>query len=347
MRALSAEAQRTALLGRQLLLERAPLDPVRAVEKVGGLQTQYSPSGYVGLWSRLAAFSRDDLTEALHRGRIVQGWMMRCTIHMVSAADWAPLTEAVRQARRALWLRTVPAARELDMPAVAATVADLLADGPRKQAEITARLVADGFPKLAWQGVQLWLDLVRIPPAGTWDSPRAHVYELASRWLRTRSVTAPQELLVRRYLGGFGPATPQDVARYAGWSITDTRAVLARMSLREFADGLVDLPRAPLPPPGHPGTGPLPRPLGRRAPARARHAHRDPARRAPGQGLPRADAAVHPHLPGRRPGGGDLDPCRRGRAGHPVRAAVPGGAGRGGRRGRAAGGVLRCRAWLM
>ncbi|MCF7550248.1 winged helix DNA-binding domain-containing protein [Pseudonocardia sp. WMMC193] len=252
MRALSPEAQRTALLGRQLLLERAPLDPVRAVEKVGGLQTQYSPSGYVGLWSRLAAFSRDDLTEALHRGRIVQGWMMRCTIHMVSAADWAPLTEAVRQARRALWLRTVPAARELDMPAVAATVADLLADGPRKQAEITARLVADGFPTLAWQGVQLWLDLVRIPPAGTWDSPRAHVYELASRWLRARSVTAPQELLVRRYLGGFGPATPQDVARYAGWSITDTRAVLARMSLREFADGLVDLPRAPLPAPDTP-----------------------------------------------------------------------------------------------
>lgn len=252
MRTLSRDQQRTALLARQLLLQRAPLDPVRAVEKVGGLQTQYSPSGYVGLWSRLASFARADLTEALLRKRIVQGWMMRCTIHMVSAADWFPLTAAVRDARRALWLRTVPAARALDMPAVAAAVESYLSDGPRTQAEITARLVADGFPKLAWQGTQLWLDLVRVPPAGTWESPRAHHYGLASRWLRPRAVTAPEELVVRRYLGGFGPATPQDVARYAGWSVSATRAVLDRLELREFADGLVDLPRAPLPDPDTP-----------------------------------------------------------------------------------------------
>jgi hypothetical protein len=252
MRVLSREAQLKALLGKQLLLERAPLDPVRAVEKVGGLQTQYSPSGYVGLWSRLRDFGRDDLTDALQRKRIVQGWMMRCTIHMVSAADWAPLTEAVREARREFWLRTVPAARELDMPAVAAAVASYLADGPRKQAEITAHLVADGFPKLAWQGTQLWLDLVRVPPAGTWDSPRANVYGLASDRVRARAHADPRALLVRRYLGGFGPATPADVARYAGWSITETRAVLDRIPLRAFEGGLVDLPRAPLPDPETP-----------------------------------------------------------------------------------------------
>ena len=35
---------------------------------------------------------------------------------------------------------------------------------------------------------------------------------------------AAEELLVRRYLGGFGPASPSDVARYAGWSITETQA---------------------------------------------------------------------------------------------------------------------------
>ena len=35
-----------------------------AVEQVGGLQTQYAPSGYVGLWTRLADFPRDALTSA-------------------------------------------------------------------------------------------------------------------------------------------------------------------------------------------------------------------------------------------------------------------------------------------
>lgn len=247
---LTPERQLRALLARQLLLEPSPLTLPRAVERVGGLQTQYAPSGYVGLWSRLAGFRRADLTEALERRRVVQGWVMRCTIHMVSAADWAPLTEAVRAQRRRWWLRTVPAARELDMPAVAAAVAAYLGAGPLRQAEITARLVADGFPTIAWQGVQLWLDLVRVPPAGTWESPRAHRYELASRWLRPRfpAPEAAEELLVRRYLRGFGPATPNDVARYAGWTVTETRAVLARLELREFAGGLVDLPRAPLPP---------------------------------------------------------------------------------------------------
>ena len=65
------------------------------------------------------------------------------------------------------------------MPAAAEAVRGYLADGPLKQAEIQARLAADGLPRAAWPGVQLWLDLVRVPPAGTWGTPRAHVYGLA------------------------------------------------------------------------------------------------------------------------------------------------------------------------
>lgn len=42
-----------ALLARQLLLERATMSIEDAVERVGGLQTQYAPSGCVGLWTRL------------------------------------------------------------------------------------------------------------------------------------------------------------------------------------------------------------------------------------------------------------------------------------------------------
>ena len=56
-----------AVLARQLLLERAALDPAAAVERVGGLQTQYAPSAYVGLWSRLAGFRRADLTSRVAR----------------------------------------------------------------------------------------------------------------------------------------------------------------------------------------------------------------------------------------------------------------------------------------
>jgi len=44
-----------ALLERQLLLERKPLGVVRAVERLGGLQAQSTPSPYLSLWTRLGS----------------------------------------------------------------------------------------------------------------------------------------------------------------------------------------------------------------------------------------------------------------------------------------------------
>lgn len=254
-RVLTVRELNRAVLARQLLLERSTLPVEGAVEQVACLQTQYSPSGYVGLWSRLAGFRRGALTDALLDGRIVQGWAMRSTIHMLSAGDYAPITEAVRASRREGWIRAWKPAAHLDMPAIAGAVRGFLDDGPLTQAEIQRRLVADGHEKQVWPGVQLWLDLVRVPPAGTWETPRAHVYGLAER-----SVPLPdplpteaegRELLVRRYLRGFGPASAKDVASFCGWNLTTTRAVLARMELLRFRDEsggeLLDVPGAPLP----------------------------------------------------------------------------------------------------
>ena len=246
-RVLSTRQLNRAVLARQLLLERSTLTPERAVERVAGLQTQYAPSGYVGLWSRLAGFRRADLTDALLSGRIVQAWVMRCTIHMVSAADYPPMTDAVRMPRRRLW--TPPAG--VDMDEVADAVRGYLGPGPLTQADIQKRLAADGYPRETWRGVQLWVDLVRVPPAGTWEKPRAHVYGLAAPWPPVAEASA-RELLASRYLRGFGPASVRDVALFCGWNLTETRDVLARLTLRRFRDEtggeLFDVPRAPLPP---------------------------------------------------------------------------------------------------
>ena len=53
-RVLSARELNRALLARQFLLERSSLPLVQMIERVGGLQTQYAPSGYIGLWSQCA-----------------------------------------------------------------------------------------------------------------------------------------------------------------------------------------------------------------------------------------------------------------------------------------------------
>src|SRR5919109_497919 len=102
-RTLSERELNRALLARQLLLERAKLPVPRALERVGGLQTQDAKSGYIGLWTRLEGFERDDLTKALERRSVVQATMMRATIHMASARDYPLLTEGVRVERRKSW----------------------------------------------------------------------------------------------------------------------------------------------------------------------------------------------------------------------------------------------------
>src|SRR5205814_3349325 len=95
-RVLTQRELNRAVLARQLLLERSTLSIPRALERVAGLQSQYAPSGYVGLWTRLEDFAREDLTRALERRSVVQGTLMRTTIHLVSARDYAFLRTAVR-----------------------------------------------------------------------------------------------------------------------------------------------------------------------------------------------------------------------------------------------------------
>jgi hypothetical protein len=248
-----------ALLARQLLLQRTGGGIADAVEQIGGLQTQNARSGYIGLWSRLSGLSRSDYTDALNDRRLIQGWLMRVTIHTVSAADYWPMAIAVREPRRAWWLRawgrTVGA---LDMPSVAAAIAEELADGPLRQKELQARMTARGFSKEAVNGAALWIDLVRVPPQGTWDRPRADNYGLAADWLAPREISeeAAREVLVRRYLAAFGPAAMADMAGWTGIPVTALRPTVEAMELRRFRDEngrvLLDMPDAPLPDPETP-----------------------------------------------------------------------------------------------
>jgi hypothetical protein len=253
VRTLTERELNRALLARQLLLARTRAPLTRTIERVGGLQTQYSPSGYVGLWSRLDGFERSALTRALERKTVIQGTVLRVTIHMVTRADYAPWTAAVRDARRTWWLRATRRHKdEAEMRAIAGRVRALLQDGPLRRAEIVDRLELDST---TFNGVGLWVDLVRVPPSGTWGRPRADLYALAERWLGgpVRAATgAGRDLLVRRYLGAFGPAAPKDVASWAGLTLSALEPSFARVPLRTFLDvhgrELLDLPRAPLPP---------------------------------------------------------------------------------------------------
>jgi uncharacterized protein YcaQ len=245
-----------AMLARQLLLRRERLSVPRAVERLGGLQTQDSRSGYIGLWSRLDGFERDDLTRALERRKVVQGHVMRITVHIVSARDYWLFTEGIREPRRESWQKSH--ARRVDlaqMPGLARRVEAALAAGPRPRREVAREIGIDGT---TWTGTGMWVDLLRAPPSGTWVRPRADLYVLADRWLTREepSEREGREHLLRRYLAAFGPATIQEAASWAGLPVKALAAVTGNLRLRRFRaeDGaeLLDLPGAPLPDPETP-----------------------------------------------------------------------------------------------
>lgn len=245
-----------ALLARQLLLERSRGRLPRAVERIGGVQAQYAPSSYIGLWSRLEGFSLGALTQGLERRTVVQGTLLRSTIHLVSAADYWPFAVGSRAARQDGWLRYhKKRLASIDMDALAALVRAELAGKTRHRDELLA-LVRERHPDGAssvWNGLAAWLDLVRAPPSGTWERRRADLYALAEDWLGPASATPEEgtERLLRRYLGGFGPARLADAANWAGLPPGDVERAAEGMRLRRFRDEegreLLDLPRAPLP----------------------------------------------------------------------------------------------------
>jgi hypothetical protein len=251
MRTLTERELNRALLARQLLLERARTGIPQALERMAGLQAQYAPSMYIGLWSRVEGLERGELTRALERRAVVQGTLMRATIHLVSARDYWPFTMGIRRIRRESWRKSP---RGQDLSDVARQLGRRLADGPMGHAEVDE--VLGGDPAVR-NGVGLFVDLVRVPPSGTWERRRADRYASAEHWLGPPEVTPEEgvELLVRRYLGGFGPAPPADIANWAGLPASEIASALERLRLRRFRSEsggeLVDLPRAPLP---HPET---------------------------------------------------------------------------------------------
>ncbi len=245
-----------ALLARQLLLERSKLPLTKALERVGGIQAQYAPSSYIGLWSRLAGFALGDLTRALERRRAVQGTLLRSTIHLVSAGDYWAFALGSRAARQEAWLRfDKKRLSEADMSSAAKEVRQALAGTVAHRDELLelARKRDPERPTHLWNGLSAWVELVRVPPSGTWERRRADLYALADDWLGPAAVTPERgaELLLRRYLGAFGPARLADAANWAGLGVAELDPTAERLALRRFRDEegrpLLDLPRAPLP----------------------------------------------------------------------------------------------------
>jgi Winged helix DNA-binding domain len=247
-RRLTDQELNRTLLHRQLLLGRSPGELPGVLDRMAGLQAQYSPAIYIGLWSRAERVHRAAVTQLLHDREIIQGTLLRATIHVVSKRDYWPWALAIREARRAMALRSFkPAPSHTELEKVARILRAALADGPLKQREIDKLIGADQRRLIG-----LWLDMVRQPPSGTWERRRADLYTLADDWVGPpdSTVEAGTVHLVRRYLTGFGPATRKEIATWAGLPVSTVTATLAELDTTSYQsqDGteLVDLAGGPI-----------------------------------------------------------------------------------------------------
>lgn len=233
----------------------------QVIEEIGGLQTQYAPTGYVSLWTRMSEFERGSLTRAMEERQVIHGTLMRVTIHSVTARDYWPMAIGTRASRREWMARTIRGlGADIEIAVVADVVRGALADGPVKARELTRRVVEHGYPERAAGWAGMWVDLVRVPPSGTWERRANDLYELAERWLPISEVHPEGEpteedgvrLMLQRYLHGFGPARAAEFADWAQIPMRRANVAIKATELRRFRDEsgreLIDLPDMPLPP---------------------------------------------------------------------------------------------------
>jgi hypothetical protein len=247
-----------ALLARQGLLEPFDAPVVEVVEAIGALQAQAWAAPPFALWSRMRAFEASDLYDALARGELVTGINLRATLHLVSAREHAAYHAVTEGSGHVNWRRTKAESDDAIRPALLAFAAT-----PRTGEEIAAfaeAWVADHPGAIAdaelaeqrtykWRPLVRWSGLTRVPEDGQWTS------RTPTAMVAAPGATEPGdalEIVVRRHLRAFGPASAEDVASWIGWRVPPVRAALAKLELAEFDGGLFDLPDAPRPDPDTP-----------------------------------------------------------------------------------------------
>lgn len=247
-RVLTQRELNRATLARQLLLKRARLGVVPALERVAGLQSQLAATAYVGLWTRLDGFRPAALDRALLSGRAVRGLLMRGTVHTVSAGDFA-LFGAALAGDPPGWVTP-------ELEAIAERVAEPLrafCSEPRTRTEVLDWLEREhGVPNDGsngiWYAIRLRARIAHSAEASRWRAP-IHNPTFVALEPEHEDGEAARAAMVRRYLAAFGPATRAEISGWSGLKVRRFAHLLD--GLPTFRDDrgreLLDLPRAPRP----------------------------------------------------------------------------------------------------
>jgi hypothetical protein len=256
-RVLTLRELNRATLARQMLLERENVSPLEAVQRLVALQAQVTSPPYVGLWTRLNDFRREDLTRLMLERRVVRATLMRATLQLMTADDYLLLRPALQPALTRS-MRSIAGKRleGLDLDRLIGAARDFFEEEPRTFADLRP-LLSELEPDRDHSGlayaVRTRLPLVQVPSGGVWGYSGKPPFTTPERWLgRSPSGSEEARDLILKYLAAFGPATVKDVQTWSGRTQLKPSVEEMRPELRTFREEngneLFDLPEAPLPP---------------------------------------------------------------------------------------------------
>lgn len=226
---IDAATLRRMRVAAQLLHRPVGQAPVDVVRHLVGLQAQAPFAAELGIRARSPRATQADVDRARFEERsVVRTYAMRGTIHLIAAEDvgWlVPMTVSPPSSLRRLAEEGV-SARSADR-AVGLIEDMLAAEGPLTRAEIAERLRRRRIPTEGQAMAHLtWLASARgVCCFGPTRGGRP-TFVLLRDWVdEPRPMDRDRSLaeLGTRYLAGYGPAGPEDLAAWSGLRAADVR----------------------------------------------------------------------------------------------------------------------------
>ena len=215
------------IVRRQHLDERVPLESALDVAaEICGLHAQLMSSAELTLWARVEGIERVAVRNALWEDRsLIKTWAMRGTLHLLPSREfpvWQAALSTYDHFRKSYWLR-YNKVTEKDMDRLIDSVAAALDNRLLTREELAKTVAKDTRSKKLGELVRgSWGSMLK--PAsfagGLCFAPSVGQnvrFTNPHSWLAKYKEKDPKKSLLevtRRYLGAFGPAARDDLARW-------------------------------------------------------------------------------------------------------------------------------------
>lgn len=222
-------------LTRHHFVDQDQTDLTTVCQNVCGVQSQVMALAQMALWARMHDLTQKDVHSALYQSRsLVKTSCMRQTLHLIPAIDFSIYISALKRSRVEALMRIMSkfgiTSQEVD--GINEAVMEALSAGPMTQRELAEQIKSKVGKKVRTWMERVWSvfrsalaeGLICYGPARGQEVTFVRV----DQWLpmqRKINETEAKQVLLRRYLSAYGPATLQDFSKWTGISMKEVMAV--------------------------------------------------------------------------------------------------------------------------